>query len=124
MMNLKKGASEPKSIDVQIEAAKQMFEHVMRRVQNNSSMPLFPSSFIRPPFCIKYSKNCSKRLCFCFLQRHDPFLPRRPCLSKLILQEERVTRLMDKGHMSISTSQRHSTSPTIGFHYPSRSLPD
>ncbi len=26
------------------------------------------------------------------------FLPRRPCLSNLILQEERVTRLLDEGH--------------------------
>ncbi len=26
------------------------------------------------------------------------FLPRQPCLSNLILQEERVTRLLDKGH--------------------------
>ncbi len=26
------------------------------------------------------------------------FLPRRSCLSNLILQEERVTRLLDEGH--------------------------
>ncbi len=31
-------------------------------------------------------------------QSHHGFLPRRSCLSKLILQEERVTRLVDEGH--------------------------
>ncbi len=53
-------------------------------------------------FCVKYSKNYPRRLCFCFCRSLSPsqhgFRHRRSCLSNLIHQEEGVTRSLDEGH--------------------------
>ncbi len=49
------------------------------------------------PFFVEYSKNILTETRSLSPSQHG-FLPRRYCLSNLILQEERVTRLLDEGH--------------------------